>query len=134
MEPNGQGPTLSLIDAYNKNDAAENWQASQENGTPGARNSMITGIDEDPFSEILLFPNPARDIVQVNMTVKEDGHLTGHMIDMAGRQTVISEHILLHSGQNKFTFNLENYQPGVYILTLSQSEKTFRSKLIIRPH
>jgi len=134
LEPNGQGPTLSLIDAYSKNDVAENWQASQANGTPGARNNMVTGIEENPFTEILLFPNPAKDNVQINMTVKESGHIMGHIIDMTGRQTVIADNIVFHSGQNEFAFNLENYQPGVYIITLNNGEKTFRSKLIIRPH
>jgi hypothetical protein len=134
MEPNGNGPTLSLVDAYSKNDVAENWQASQANGTPGARNHMITGIDEKPFTVVHLFPNPAKDIVQVHVTAEEGGSLVGHLFDMAGRQTVVADNLLFHSGQNTFTFNLGNHHPGVYIITLNLGEQTFRAKLIIRPH
>ncbi|MDZ7605784.1 MAG: lamin tail domain-containing protein [Cyclobacteriaceae bacterium] len=131
MEPNGNGPTLSLIDAYNKNDVAENWLASQANGTPGARNHMITGIEEKPLAEIHLFPNPAKDMVQIQVTAKEGDRLIAYMNDMAGRQTVVADNLLLHSGQNEFTLNLGNHQPGVYIVTLNLGEQIFRSKLII---
>ncbi len=134
MEPNGNGSTLSLIDANSKNDVAENWQASPENGTPGARNHMITGINDNPFNEILVFPNPAKEIVQVTMTTEVSGRLMAHITDMAGRQTVLADHLPLSPGMNELTFNLPDFQPGVYIITLTHGENTFRNKLIIKPN
>ena len=38
-EPDGNGPTLELIDPFSDNNLAENWQASEGYGTPGSINS-----------------------------------------------------------------------------------------------
>ncbi len=133
LEPNGGGATLSLIDSYTSNDVPGNWQTSQGNGTPGARNNMITGIEDIALTELLLFPNPAKDVVHVNIKSVAGGGLAGHIIDMTGKQSVIADHIQLQPGHNILTFILDNYQSGMYIITLSHGGNTTRSKLVIRP-
>ena len=37
--PDGNGPTLELIDSFSDNALAENWSASDGNGTPGQSNN-----------------------------------------------------------------------------------------------
>ena len=37
--PDGNGPTLELIDSFSDNTLAENWSASDGNGTPGQSNN-----------------------------------------------------------------------------------------------
>jgi hypothetical protein len=94
---------------------------------------MITGIEDIALTELLLFPNPAKDVVHVNIKSVAGGGLAGHIIDMTGKQSVIADHIQLQPGHNILTFILDNYQSGIYIITLSHGGNTTRSKLVIRP-
>lgn len=51
QQPDGNGPTLELIDPAAENNLAEYWTASENYGTPGAANSMLTAIDDPEASE-----------------------------------------------------------------------------------
>jgi hypothetical protein len=60
-EPDGGGPSLELIAPHLDNALAENWMASAGYGTPGAMNSLMVSIPEEPLVEQVSFnvyPNP----------------------------------------------------------------------------
>jgi hypothetical protein len=60
-EPDGGGPSLELIAPNLDNALAENWMASAGNGTPGAMNSLMVSVPEEPMIEEVsfsVFPNP----------------------------------------------------------------------------
>ncbi len=70
-EPDGGGPTLELIAPMLDNALAENWMASAGNGTPGAMNSLMVTVPEQPMVEKVTFkvyPNPMRSssIIYIN--------------------------------------------------------------------
>ncbi len=55
--PDGEGPTLELIDPSLNNTAVENWQASLWHGTPGLKNSFRLVINEINYNSAADF-NP----------------------------------------------------------------------------
>ncbi|MBK6963629.1 MAG: CotH kinase family protein [Bacteroidales bacterium] len=83
LEPDGNGPTLELINPGLDNALGESWKTSGEpHGTPGEYNSpnvgtTLTGIRNNPDSEI--WPNPFHTtaVFTVNSDTKiEDGSLS----------------------------------------------------------
>ncbi|RKZ28594.1 hypothetical protein DRQ36_10200, partial [bacterium] len=59
--PNGDGPSLELIDPAEDNNDAANWQASAGEGTPGSANStdvFETGYRPDDYAILEVYPNP----------------------------------------------------------------------------
>lgn len=61
-EPDGNGPTLELINPQLDNTLPESWMASPEHGTPGAMNSQLVSLpafeEEQNNVSITVFPNP----------------------------------------------------------------------------
>jgi hypothetical protein len=74
-EPNGNGPTLSLINYNLNNDLPEDWGSSVEIGTPGAKNvidgiiAMPENITQNDKRDILYqnYPNPADQSTYINI-------------------------------------------------------------------
>jgi len=70
-EPDGNGPTLELINPALDNTLAQSWQASfTEHGTPGEMNSVSVGFDDEPIIETITlnaFPNPfsTRTVIEI---------------------------------------------------------------------
>lgn len=83
-EPDGNGPTLELIDPDLDNTRAENWRTSKGHGSPGKQNSIsdlvifsekdITSIPE----QLILFqnsPNPFNNGTQIKYVVSIPAHV-----------------------------------------------------------
>lgn len=78
-EPDGNGPTLELINPFYDNLLAENWQASYPDvaphGTPGVVNSSFVDRVEEysgEFDELLIYPQPMQNVSQ--LFIKRDLH------------------------------------------------------------
>ena len=75
-EPDGNGPTLELIDPFSDNNLAENWQASEGYGTPGSINSNNLLI-ENPISQpnklniFNNYPNPFNPSTTISFFITE---------------------------------------------------------------
>lgn len=142
MEPNGGGASLALLNSLSNNEHPANWESSVNHGTPGAKNTdIITGfIESTQFVELMsvsVYPNPSRDITNVEVHVPEACELTMSLIDMSGRrQMVMPNHKKLSKGKNELTFNLNELEnevkAGFYILILETDFGKRRVKLLVR--
>lgn len=91
--PNGQGPTLELIQPTWDNELAESWQASYtQHGTPGAINSDISQQAYlsvfDPRSIDLSqnFPNPFSYSTTIRCQLKSAGHIDLKIYNSIGQE------------------------------------------------
>jgi len=133
-EPNGNGPTLELINWTYDNALPENWVASELHGTPGEINGMITGIEDGQvvLKEIhfTIYPNPFKEsaILQVTSDVDiQDGKLI--IFDVFGNNVLEIQNI--HN--RRVEINRNNLPGGVYVCKLFANDFTVfgMNKMII---
>jgi hypothetical protein len=85
----------------------------------GLNRTTYGGINEQQLSNISIFPNPVKDIVNIN---GESGHL---MI------TSLSGEILLEAVHEQSTsVNLSEFPSGVYIVHLENVNGSYKSKVV----
>lgn len=78
--PNGNGPSLELLDATSDNSLAFNWNSSQDSlGTPGEINSVTLAGDIPPtISEISHFPHcpNTSEMVSIFASINDNGTIS----------------------------------------------------------
>lgn len=82
---------------------------------------IATGIVEnDNIQDLVVFPNPTVNNVQVDMNLVEGGQASVQLIDPLGR--VVEERDLgqLSAGQQRFMLNLQDHTAGLYTMRLIQ--------------
>ncbi len=121
--PDGNGPTLELIDPNLDNTLASSWDACQINGfnhgTPGILNSDCSlGVEE--FNEVLVsvYPNPMKTTTTIVVS-NNTSPLQLVVYDMLGRELKV-----LETNNNKFTLDKGNLKSGIYILKLVVTDQS----------
>jgi hypothetical protein len=87
---------------------------------------VITGLDEDPGNDIIVFPNPVSKDLQIQRG-RGNEILTFNLKDAYGRR--------LQSGiidQSAVKIDLSEFAPGLYFLEIAGSHRTITSKKIIK--
>ena len=69
--------------------------------------------------QIEIFPNPTQDYLNIRYAPQTQGRLEASVVDLLGR-TVLSTHTLNETSGT--IFNCSNWQPGVYILSLTATD------------
>jgi hypothetical protein len=96
---------------------------------------LPTGISEpggDAKNTVLsCFPNPARDLVNVNLSLVHAAKVTVAVANLAGQIVLRSDAGELPKGQNQFTIRLNGLRAGVYFLSVNMNGETNTSKLIV---
>ena len=80
-------------------------------------------------SSMNLFPNPATDLVVVEVNSDRDGDAAIRVLDINGA-VVMTERAQLFEGTNVIRFDI-NLVPGLYIMELEQGESTLTSKFTV---
>jgi len=95
-EPNGNGPTLELINPNADNSLVEKWVSSFDYGTPGRQNSRF---DVEEGSEtnsgatsdrgiIINYPNPFCDQTTIRYKVQVEGHVNIKIYNILGQEVL----------------------------------------------
>lgn len=88
----------------------------------------ILSTNENSFvSEIKIFPNPASEMVTVSLK-NTSGKTSLIVYDTMGR-SVKQENF---ENKKEFRFSVENLQPGIYYLKISEEKKQATKKLIVK--
>ncbi len=87
----------------------------------------IVGIRENELNSSLLqvYPNPAKELVQIN-TMNNEG-VSVFISDLLGR--IIIEPILLSKGLNQIDLN--GAKPGIYLIAFQKEGNTYTHKLVV---
>jgi hypothetical protein len=88
------------------------------------------GYSENKLASFILFPNPAKEVVflQINNPTGKSGHL--HVYDLYGNE-LKSLDIITDNETQRLRIMVSNLKPGIYILKLSATEIDQYHKLII---
>ena len=122
-EPDGNGPTLELLNWSLDNALPESWAASEDHGTPGEENSMITNVPKlnKAFATLsfTIYPNPFKTsaIIQVTSESKiTDGEII--IYNVFGKVIKRIENI----NSNRIEIFRDGLPKGIYICKLFDSK------------
>ena len=119
-EPDGNGPSLELINPNLDNTLAQNWSASLGNGTPGTQNSSFVGIFDLPSNTTFnIFPNPATKSIRFELPEKEN---TISIFDVNG--TIVLKET------NRTKLQINKLKSGVYIVQVNTKDNIWVSRFV----
>ena len=141
VEPDGNGPTLELINPTLDNLLSESWAASTDNGTPGAQNSTYDNLSSDLKSIIPekihlypSYPNPFNPITTISFDIPNTvvGTMNAsslHVFNIKGQrvETLLNETI--KPGKHNIQWHPKNISSGVYFLQFKYGEEVITQKI-----
>lgn len=92
----------------------------------------VLGIEEaknDLFTASL-YPNPANDLVTMNLNIKESNEVVVEMYNIAGA-LVNSTNLGTLSGENRINLNASSYEAGIYTVHIKVAGSVITQKLVI---
>lgn len=133
-EPDGEGPSLELIDPLLDNSIASSWKASNiKGGTPGKY--LISGTGKwyktSPVNDFIsVWPNPFHTTLSINYTIPENTNVKIVIINSLGHTVDILVNELQSPGIYETYWTPENLPEGMY-LVLFASDKIKQTKKIV---
>jgi hypothetical protein len=141
VEPDGNGPTLELINPTLDNLLSESWAASTDNGTPGAQNSTYNNLSTDLKSIIPekihlypSYPNPFNPITTISFDIPNTvvGMMNAsslHVFNIKGQriETLLNE--TMKPGKHNIQWHPKNISSGVYFLQFKYGEEVITQKI-----
>jgi hypothetical protein len=136
-EPDGNGPTLELVDPLGDNSLPELWAASEGHGTPAAMNSTVVGIPQSPSPSppayILSppYPNPFNPSTTLRFSIVTPGPVSLRIYDIAGRlvDSVLDRD--LTAGWHETQWRAGKEASGIYFARLTSGGRSLNQKLLL---
>src|SRR5574338_1648590 len=126
--PNGNGPTLSLINPQLDNSLAESWRASSLYGTPGYLNDIYTKTELEndliPTEFVLYqnYPNPFNPSTSIQYAISSTQFVTLKVYDLLGKEVATLVNEEKPAGTYKAGFNrassIKDLVSGIYFYRL----------------
>ena len=139
-EPDGDGPTLELINPFRDNGLYSNWSPSIGNGTPGAQNSNYLGdiqhnTSPEEFRLYQNYPNPFNPQTTIMYYLPQKSKISLIIYDAIGREVRSLDSGVKSSGYHTLSWDSkDNYgksvSTGIYIYQL-QTEKYIKNNKMI---
>ena len=82
-------------------------------------------------NDILVFPNPARDQINLYFYLALSGEIKIEIFDLLGRKVFHDEIMPENTGYQYFNFNIPQFASGYYVLQVSQGEQRIGRKNIL---
>lgn len=99
--------------------------------TRSGNTAMIDGLpDEEGASLVNVFPNPANEIINVNIESTIDGASVVSLYNLMG-QIVQQKDVTLQKGGNSVSLPIDNLQSGTYLVKLKIGGRDFIEKISV---
>ncbi len=94
--------------------------------------SAVLGLTTPPTlsNSYTLFPNPAKDLVNLNIVSTKDDNVTVEIFDITGK-LVLQQKIDVQPTINRYYFNVENLANGSYIIKAQGTHINIADKIIL---
>ncbi len=136
-QPNGNGPTLSLVNPQLDNSIAESWRASGMYGTPGYLNDIYTKIETEENTipqEFILYqnyPNPFNPSTNIQYAVSSRQYVTLKVYDLLGKEVATLVNEVMLPGTYEVFFDGSKFSSGVYFYKLQADSFVETKKMIL---
>ena len=138
-EPDGDGPTLELLNPNMDNSTSQSWASSNYYGTPGQQNSTYQYLDIDKQlylpNEIHFYPsypnpfNPSTTITFDIPKITNEQETQINVYNLRGQKIKTILNNRLRSGKHEMQWHPTHISSGVYFLQLKIGEKTLNQKI-----
>lgn len=137
VQPDGNGPTLSLQDAQLDNSIAQNWFAANKYGSPGTANTQVTvSINEASavpikFQLFQNYPNPFNGYTVITYSIPQSGWVSLKIYDLTGKEvrTIVSG--FQKANSYKINFESSGLSSGIYFYKLQLGKNFIRTKKML---
>ena len=127
-EPDGEGPTLQLIDPDSDNNIPSNWVASDSvGGSPGKH--FLSDTNEYILSEFCIYPNPASHYFYIQSDKISKEPMTVEIYNICGQ---MKEHKNYTGMESEIRIDCSFFKQGLYLIRITQNETIFNGKIIIQ--
>ncbi len=114
---------LMITDPFNYGDPDFRPQA----GSPVLSDAIFTGISESTanvYGDVVVYPNPATDVVNVEYQLVQSGNVTVELLDLGGRSMGVVFNGSQETGFNSIQINTSSLCNGVYFIRLAGENNT----------
>jgi len=87
------------------------------------------GIDDPSFNAIRIYPNPAKDVLHLDLTSFKGNFNQIQIMNMEGKQVL---NIFQVSGGQVFIIPVDNLMDGIYFLQMRTANRMYSRKFVIR--
>ena len=94
--------------------------------------NVITGIEEDDKNDLVLFPNPAYEMLNINYHLTDNSPVQIRIVNMQGQLVEKLAFGSQTAGEHRQQINISTLKPGLYVLNMDKEGKSFKRKLIIK--
>ncbi|AFL80836.1 subtilisin-like serine protease [Aequorivita sublithincola DSM 14238] len=125
-------PADEMWFAVRAKNATEGWESERTNAKRygGGILDCTVGISENTFdNSLLLFPNPAKNEVNISLLDKTYGSFN---ITVANSLGQILDRKMNINNTSKGTINVSNYSSGIYFVTIKAGENVSTKKLVVQ--
>jgi hypothetical protein len=133
-KPDGEGPSLELINPSLDNNMAAAWKASEvTGGTPGG--GTFTGVREinhvlTESKRFQVLPNPFNTIASVRYSLDEECKVCIRIINLFGQEVAVLVNERQKAGQYHTCWKPENLAGGIYMVHFSCGRYLQTSKIL----
>jgi hypothetical protein len=86
---------------------------------------------ESTINNLTVYPNPAKDKVNVSYSIKEGGNYTVQIVDLLGK-VVSTQTVHAVQGNNRLTMDITTLAAGTYSLNLSNETQSTTQKFVVQ--
>ena len=87
---------------------------------------------EPAYTQGVLFPNPSKDFVNYDFSIKENLDLKISIFSIEGKLVTVLYNDLVNSGPNRLSFNITKLRVGSYLLIIENNENRLFTKKLIK--
>jgi len=91
----------------------------------------ISEPDQPSFNILSLYPNPAKDIIKLDISAEEGNALNVMVYNQLGQQLISESHIL-YKGNNTLDINISGLPEGIYFVRLQATNSAPLLKMFIK--
>ena len=88
-------------------------------------------ITESNFSELVVYPNPARDFVNISFDVNIKSSFELSLVNILG-ETLIKEKIINQQGDYRYTFETSKFNNGIYFIEILTEKGKITKRVILQ--
>ncbi|MDA3866544.1 MAG: T9SS type A sorting domain-containing protein, partial [Salinivirgaceae bacterium] len=93
-------------------------------------NAKAEVIGDAISNEVIMYPNPATDVLNIQLSAKIAEKVTVNVIDLQGRVVSSIKQTTEIEGTNRIAIDVQTLKPGTYIVNVATSEYS-KSKIVV---
>lgn len=126
-----QGPIINMIENYRSELLWENFMANPEIQPALTEIGFVPDPnaikDPEVLADISVYPNPADEIVKINLNLLKSESITISINDLSGKEIMKFMTFALPSGKSSHEVNVSGLNAGVYIVNLATGNRIIGS-------